>query len=458
MMTMPSMTMPSKQMPSAHLRASLVRVVLVAALTVFVILSAGGDQAEAASCASMRAELARLSSGGSAKGQIAALERRATANGCRGSNNWGRPRVCAGIDAQISALKRGGGASNPARARQLQRAIARSCTTSNTQRQARTAPSRSRPATTSSQTATRQASFDRSRTTNRGSVIIHGTREDNFLGAEAKSESGGGFFESLFGRQRTTTRFREDGSRVNQTNERAAAPTSSSENRSKSSDGTEQSGSKSAIVGVYGGSGAKTWCVRLCDGFYFPISYSTNSSNYRRDLQICQGRCPGADVSLYSHPGYLDPEDMVSTVSGERYTALPTAFLYRTKVVPNCGCELKAPEVRTAKTDGETTTVEAGKDGAANQDAEPSQTAEVADEIDIEEPVALAAYSEEPSTASPADAVIDLNHRPSDEEMNASPPRPITEADLNVRKVGPRYFADRISASADEAPDQTTAQ
>ncbi|MDQ0315960.1 DUF2865 domain-containing protein [Amorphus orientalis] len=400
----------------------------------------------------MRSELSRLSSGSAAKNQIAALERRARANGCRGSNNWGRPQACAGIDAQIASLKRGG-SSNSGRARQLERAIARNCTGPSQPQQARTrSQAQPQPA--------RGETYDRTRTTTRGSVIVHGTRSDNFLGSEPRS--GGGFFERLFGggRQPATSAPRENAPAVEEANR-----ANGGEQRRGVSD------SDPAVVGAYRGSGMKTWCVRLCDGFYFPISYSTSSSQYRRDLAVCQGRCPGADVSLYSHPSYLDPEDMVSTVSGERYTALPTAFLYRTKYVPSCGCELSPPEIeirKTNSTDGLTTPLEAFPQGPTEDGPPLTRTAGVAqgdeplgpkDLQDLEEPLAVASYSAVPSEeASPADMVIDADRRPSADEPGVSAPRAISASDLDVRKVGPTYYADQIAASAGEAPDQTPAR
>ncbi|MBZ0164329.1 MAG: DUF2865 domain-containing protein [Notoacmeibacter sp.] len=73
----------------------------------------------------------------------------------------------------------------------------------------------------------------------------------------------------------------------------------------------------------------RTLCVRTCDGYYFPISFSTAGDMFGRDEQACQALCPGVEVQLYSHrvPDE-EPEDMVS-VTGEPYSALPMAFAYR---------------------------------------------------------------------------------------------------------------------------------
>jgi hypothetical protein len=82
----------------------------------------------------------------------------------------------------------------------------------------------------------------------------------------------------------------------------------------------------------------RTLCVRTCDGFYFPISYSTTPSKFGEDERVCQRMCPGAEVALYSHrnPGE-EPAQAVS-ISGRPYSELPTAFRYRQEVNNACGC------------------------------------------------------------------------------------------------------------------------
>ena len=70
--------------------------------------------------------------------------------------------------------------------------------------------------------------------------------------------------------------------------------------------------------GFMGGSGAyRTVCVRTCDGFFYPISFSTNASRFGEDEKACQKSCPAAEVMLFSHrnPGE-DINQAVSTAGG----------------------------------------------------------------------------------------------------------------------------------------------
>ena len=78
--------------------------------------------------------------------------------------------------------------------------------------------------------------------------------------------------------------------------------------------------------------------MRTCDGYYFPISYSTVPSKFAEDERLCQRLCPASEALLYSHrnPG----EDVTQSVSinGQPYSALPNALSYRKQFNPACSC------------------------------------------------------------------------------------------------------------------------
>lgn len=82
----------------------------------------------------------------------------------------------------------------------------------------------------------------------------------------------------------------------------------------------------------------RTVCVRACDGYYFPISYSTVQSRFADDARTCQRECPATAVELYT---YRNPGEDISqavSLSGQSYTALPAAFQYRKEYTPTCSC------------------------------------------------------------------------------------------------------------------------
>ncbi len=124
-----------------------------------------------------------------------------------------------------------------------------------------------------------------------------------------------------------------------------------------------------------GGDGAPsgtfhTVCVRACDGYYFPISYSTVPSRFADDARACQRLCPAAEAELYSfhNPG----EDMQQAISigGQAYTALPNAFRYRKEVVAGCSCRRPGQSWADAlKNADDSSTLESGDIVVTDQNA-----------------------------------------------------------------------------------------
>jgi hypothetical protein len=81
----------------------------------------------------------------------------------------------------------------------------------------------------------------------------------------------------------------------------------------------------------------RTLCVRLCDGFYFPISFATTRDRFVHDAAQCEKSCPARSrLFFYRNPGEAI-ENMVD-LDGHRYRDLPTAFRYVTHYVANCTC------------------------------------------------------------------------------------------------------------------------
>ena len=104
----------------------------------------------------------------------------------------------------------------------------------------------------------------------------------------------------------------------------------------------------------------RTVCVRTCDGFFFPISYSTTPASFPQDEQVCQRMCPAAEVGLYS---YRNPgEDISQAIStaGRTYSELPNAFAFRKAFNPSCSCRAPGQTWSEALKDLDDNTVERG--------------------------------------------------------------------------------------------------
>jgi hypothetical protein len=77
-------------------------------------------------------------------------------------------------------------------------------------------------------------------------------------------------------------------------------------------------------------------CVRLCDGFFFPVPASAAPD---ADTEgVCRALCPSAGVALYTLPANSDRIEDAANGRGEAYAALPTAFRYRSAGGPACAC------------------------------------------------------------------------------------------------------------------------
>ena len=86
----------------------------------------------------------------------------------------------------------------------------------------------------------------------------------------------------------------------------------------------------------------RTLCVRTCDGFYFPVSFSTTKDRFSKDSAACTALCPGAEAKLYYHSiPDEEPEQMVD-LTGATYMSSPNAFKYRingARSTPGCSCQ-----------------------------------------------------------------------------------------------------------------------
>lgn len=90
--------------------------------------------------------------------------------------------------------------------------------------------------------------------------------------------------------------------------------------------------------GGFGGSGYRTLCVRMCDGYYFPVNFSTSSAQFERDERLCQSQCPGTEVALYVHRNPGQEVSEAVSLNGQSYSGLPNAFRYRQSFDSSCSC------------------------------------------------------------------------------------------------------------------------
>ena len=84
-------------------------------------------------------------------------------------------------------------------------------------------------------------------------------------------------------------------------------------------------------VGYSGG--GQAFCVRTCDGRYFPISAPDSESR----AASCSNFCPASETKVV----YGSDIDNAATENGKLYSELPNAFRYRNELIAGCTCNGK---------------------------------------------------------------------------------------------------------------------
>jgi uncharacterized protein DUF2865 len=90
-----------------------------------------------------------------------------------------------------------------------------------------------------------------------------------------------------------------------------------------------------APVARSGGGGRTAYCVRTCDGRYFPAPAGEGQSR----AAVCSSFCPASETKVF----YGGSIDNASTETGKSYSDLPNAFRYRNEMVAGCTCNGKDP-------------------------------------------------------------------------------------------------------------------
>jgi hypothetical protein len=93
-------------------------------------------------------------------------------------------------------------------------------------------------------------------------------------------------------------------------------------------DPSQQSQPAASRSVAYGGSGP-AFCVRSCDGKYFPLTRGNASP-----VQMCQAFCPASTTKVF----FGSNIDSATSANGERYADSENAFAYRKALRADCTC------------------------------------------------------------------------------------------------------------------------
>lgn len=203
----------------------------------------------------------------------------------------------------------------------------------------------------------------------------------------------------------------------------------------------------------------RTLCVRTCDGYYFPISYSTTSDMFGRDQQACEAQCPGTEAQLYFHrvPGE-ESEQMVS-MSGVPYTDLPNAFKYRQANFTRpegCGCKPAAKNFSVMA--GEPPKDEKKTEQPLKKEAGsivPAPTPRPGTAGNLEETAAVEAKEKTKPAGSVSDPVKRSSDSSGEGTADGVAPEVKDGGDRKVRVVGPAFLPDQEEAIDLRSPGRT---
>ncbi len=173
----------------------------------------------------------------------------------------------------------------------------------------------------------------------------------------------------------------------------------------------------------------RTLCVRTCDGYYFPISFSTTREHFRDDLAACQAQCPGQEVDLFVHRNPGETVEEAVDIDGAPYTQLVNAFAFQEAY--NAACRCGTPLVTTPGPEV------AGMGGPFTPLPEAATDRLAALAVGVPLPVPRPEPTEDPETLANRAGGLTLPYDPFTDG-----PAVALEID-GIRIVGPAYYAAR---------------
>jgi Protein of unknown function (DUF2865) len=186
----------------------------------------------------------------------------------------------------------------------------------------------------------------------------------------------------------------------------------------------------------------RTICVRTCDGFYFPVSYSASPAKFRDDEQACQRMCPASEVALYTYRNPGEDVPQAVSLSGQPYTGLANAFRYRQEFNPACSCRRPGETWADALKEIQDTTVERGDiivtDESSKAMSQPKPEPAAKGKQAARGKAAAAASSEPAATPAPVTSAP----LPSTDDSRPTAPAPAAtpeQGKRSIRTVGPPF-------------------
>jgi hypothetical protein len=84
----------------------------------------------------------------------------------------------------------------------------------------------------------------------------------------------------------------------------------------------------------------RTICVRMCDGYYFPLSNTSSRQRFAQDAEKCTGQYGPGEATLFYHPFPSGDASQAVSLDGQRYFDQTYAFAFRRAYMPQCAVQL----------------------------------------------------------------------------------------------------------------------
>ncbi|MBK9081930.1 MAG: DUF2865 domain-containing protein [Rhizobiales bacterium] len=84
--------------------------------------------------------------------------------------------------------------------------------------------------------------------------------------------------------------------------------------------------------------GRRSMCVRLCDGYPFPLGAVRGPADMQTQTGMCENLCPGAPTQLFVMPDGAEKLDDAVSADGKKYSALPVAWRHAATHDKTCSC------------------------------------------------------------------------------------------------------------------------
>jgi hypothetical protein len=94
------------------------------------------------------------------------------------------------------------------------------------------------------------------------------------------------------------------------------------------------------VAAAAGPMSRRSVCVRMCDGFYFPLGNQDGRADTNGQEAMCKAACPGTTTKLFTIPAGAEGIDQAVSSQGKSYRSIPMAYAHESGRDETCSCRL----------------------------------------------------------------------------------------------------------------------